>query len=105
MFTVGQKVACVDACFPVGILRLYNALPRRNEIYTVRDIIPGVAIDGREGEVAVYLCEIVSPKNKYGIERGFNAERFAPLTTVPARQEEERPAFADHPAVLEPAFA
>lgn len=89
MFQPGQKVACIDDQFPLGIEKLYTALPRKDVIYTVRDLIPGVSLSNSEGEVAVYLVELVNPANRHGIEYGFNAERFAPLETADDEIEEE----------------
>ncbi len=94
MFASGQKVACVDDQFPLGIEKLYNALPKKDVIYTVRDILPGVSLQNSEGEVAVYLVELTNPANSHGIEYGFNAERFAPLET----DEEETEAWQEETA-------
>lgn len=91
MFMPGQKVACVDDNFPLGIEKLYKALPRKDEIYTVRDLVPGVSLSNSEGETAIYLVELVNPSNSHGIEYGFNAERFAPLNTVEDELEESVP--------------
>ena len=79
MFVPNQKVVCVDDKFPLGIEQLYNQLPVKDQIYVIRDIVPGQSLSGSAGEVAVYLIGVVNPTNKLGIERGFNAERFAPL--------------------------
>jgi len=79
MFVPNQKVVCIDDKFPLGIEQLYNQLPVKDQIYVIRDIVPGQSLTGSEGEVAVYLIGVVNPTNKLGIERGFNAERFAPL--------------------------
>ncbi len=81
MFSPGQKVACVDDQFPLGIEKLYTALPKKDSTYTVRDLVPGVSLANSEGETALYLVELVNPANRHGIEYGFNAERFAPLQT------------------------
>ena len=81
MSAPGQKGACVDDQFPLGIEKLYTALPKKASIYTVRDLLPGVSLSNSEGETAVYLVELVNPANRHGIEYGFNAERFAPLET------------------------
>ena len=91
MFMPGQKVACVDDNFPLGIEKLYKALPKKDEIYTVRDLVPGVSLNNSEGETAIYLVELVNPSNSHGIEYGFNAERFAPLNTVEDELEESVP--------------
>src|SRR3712207_5924349 len=89
MFLPNQKVVCVDGKFPLGIEQLYAELPKEGVTYTIRDIVPGIGLTGEEGEVAVYLCEIKGPLNAHGIERGFRAERFAPLQRVDEREEEE----------------
>ena len=80
MFVPNQKVVCIDDNFPLGIGKLYNQLPVKDHIYVIRDVVPGQALSGAEGEVAVYLIGLVNPTNKVGVERGFNAERFAPLS-------------------------
>ncbi len=91
MFLPNQKVVCVDGRFPLGIEKLYGELPKEGSTYTIRDIVPGVGLTGEEGEVAVYLIEIKGPLNAHGIERGFRAERFAPLETIEEEAEEELP--------------
>ncbi len=88
MFLPNQKVVCVDGKFPLGIEQLYHELPKEGNTYTIRDIVPGVGLTGEEGEVAVYLIEIHGPINTHGIERGFKAERFAPLSTIEDEVEE-----------------
>jgi hypothetical protein len=80
MFVPNQKVVCIDDSFPLGIGKLYNQLPVKDQIYVIRDVVPGQSLTGSPGEVAVYLIGVVNPTNKLGIERGFNAERFAPLS-------------------------
>jgi hypothetical protein len=80
MFVPNQKVVCIDDQFPLGIEKLYDRLPVKDQIYVIRDIVPGQSLAGTEGEVAVYLVGLVNPTNKVGVERGFNAERFAPLS-------------------------
>ena len=89
MFLPNQKVVCVDGKFPLGIEQLYAELPKEGTTYTIRDIVPGVGLTGEEGETAVYLVEIRGPLNAHGIERGFRADRFAPLETTEEEAEEE----------------
>lgn len=79
MFTTGQKVVCIDDEFTEFIKVRYSALPTKNSIYTVRDVVLGCNYQGEAGEVAIYLEELINPANQAGTERGFNAERFAPL--------------------------
>jgi hypothetical protein len=80
MFVPNQKVVCIDDHFPLGIEKLYRHLPVKDQIYVIRDVVPGQSLAGTEGEVAVHLVGLVNPTNKVGVERGFNAERFAPLS-------------------------
>jgi hypothetical protein len=89
MFLPNQKVVCVNGRFPLGIEKLYDELPKEGSTYTIRDIVPGIGLTGDEGEIAVYLCEIRGRLNAHGIERGFRADRFAPLTTATETAEEE----------------
>ena len=79
MFLPGQKVACVNDKFPEWVKQYFPKLPVKDNIYTIRDIVPGTTNGKMEGELAVYLEEIQGTINDFGIERGFNAERFAPL--------------------------
>jgi hypothetical protein len=94
MFMPGQKVACIDGKFPLGIEQYFPSLPQEGETYTIRDIVPGISPQLSEGEVAVYLIEIIGSVNAHGIERGFNAERFAPLETETEIAEVHEEAFA-----------
>ncbi len=88
MFNVGQKVVCTNDQFPGPIRKLYQALPVKDSIYTVRKVYharsvafplkPGTADDG----IGVLLNELVNPpdpKNKHQRELGFDINRFAPL--------------------------
>ncbi len=97
MFLPNQKVVCIDGRFPIGIEKLYSELPKEGNTYTIRDIVPGVGLTDEEGEVAVYLMEITGPLNAHGIERGFRAERFAPLQTIQDEVEEGLPLAMPEP--------
>ena len=96
MFLPNQKVVCVNGRFPLGIGRFFPSLPIEGRQYTIRDIVPGIAPGGSEGEIAVYLVEIIGSINDHGIERGFNAERFTPLET----HEDELEALREDELVL-----
>jgi len=89
MFIPGQQVVCVDATFPPSLAQYFSKLPQKDSTYTIRDVVPGIAPNGGEGEVAVYLVEIFGSVNPHGIERGFNAERFAPLAPYEAETAEQ----------------
>jgi len=80
MFDINSKVVCIDDRFPSGINDIFNALPRKGVIYTVRDIVP--AQDWKlRGTCAVLLRELENRPNRHGIEPGFQCQRFAPLDT------------------------
>lgn len=88
MFQPGQKVACIDAQIPPQLWEFVKPL-KKDAIYTIRDLVPGISGSGEEGNVAVYLEEIVNTINDHGIERGYNAERFAHLQTEEIGAQEE----------------
>lgn len=98
MYLKGQRVVCVDDQFPGPLKRLYAALPVKGVTYTVRTVYVarGVAFPtspgAADGEIGILLNELVNPpdpKNRYGQELGFKAERFAPLETLPDEEGEE----------------
>ncbi|MEM7386824.1 MAG: hypothetical protein AAF514_17945 [Verrucomicrobiota bacterium] len=93
MFQSGQKVTCINGQFPLGIEEWYVALPKEGETYTIRDIAPGINFR-EEPEVAVTLVELRNPLGKGGLERSFNAERFAPLETDTVETEVEEEILA-----------
>jgi hypothetical protein len=79
MFDTNTKVVCINDRFPAGVNDIFNALPRKGTIYTVRDVVP--AVDwGLQESVAVYLQELKNRPNVHGIEPGFNCFRFRELT-------------------------
>lgn len=95
MFEPNTKVVCVDDSFPDGVRDIFNDLPRKGTLYTVRDIVPGQDW-GCQGTVAIYLVELVNLPNMHGIEPGFACHRFVEpefLTDTNSVKEEE-PLFA-----------
>jgi hypothetical protein len=108
MFEKGQKLACINDDFSATIRRLYTQLPRRDQIYTVRDVRIGrlSVTSGSAGDNAVsYLVlleELYNPDDPYmregaGEEMGFRSDRFAPLEAAEqtefAEQEEVVPSI------------
>jgi len=81
MFLTGQKVVCIDGKFDLNILKFYSVVPREGQTYVVRGMSPGVAIDRKTAEIAVYLVGLHNPLSNVAPfrERGFRAERFRPL--------------------------
>jgi hypothetical protein len=98
MWPAGTKVVCIDDHFPAWAKQMYAALPKAGNTYTIRGSTVGVGYgagfsDRQEGEIAVYLREIVNPKSGKAPFRewGFKAERFRPLEEDLDTNVEERP--------------
>jgi hypothetical protein len=87
MFLNGQKVVCIDDTFTAAAHRLYIAFPVNGKVYVVRGMAPGVALDCRTDEVAVYLVGLVNPCSGRPPFREFcfRAERFRPLDELTER--------------------
>jgi hypothetical protein len=83
MFTNGQKIICIDDSFDPSVSRLYINLPKKDQVYVVRDMCVGIGFDLQEGEICVYLVGMKNPPSNVPPypERGFKVERFAPLET------------------------
>lgn len=90
MFDIGQKVACINDDFSPTVRHLYKQLPRKDEIYTVREVSIGrsqvTSSAGGENDISylVLLEELHNPDDPYmhesaGQEMGFRSDRFAPL--------------------------
>ena len=105
MFDKGQKVACINDDFSATIRHLYKQLPRKDEIYTVRDVrlgrakVTSEAGGGNDLSYLVLLEEIVNPDDPYmhesaGEEMGFRSDRFAPLEEI------EETAYAEEEYVI-----
>jgi hypothetical protein len=80
MFDINSKVVCVNDKFPAGINDIFNALPQKGRLYTVRDIVPAQTFK-LEGTCAVLLRELENKPNQHGIEPGFQCSRFREPTT------------------------
>ena len=90
MFQKGQKVVCIDDEFPPHAHELFDRVPKKDSVYTVRAIYIGRGnytkdeSGKKDGEIGVLLEEIRNPADpslRAGLngELGFNSERFAPL--------------------------
>jgi hypothetical protein len=84
MFDINAKVVCIDDRFPPGINDIFNALPAKGSIYTVRDIVPAQTFK-LAPTCGVLLAELVNRPNRHGIEPGFAPERFRELDEHEAR--------------------
>ena len=89
----GSKVVCINDEFPNWAKAMYNALPVKDKIYTVRDVMPGVNpkfvgknpdgsnVFAGDPEIAITLEEIVNPIDpKSGYEYAYKSDRFAHLS-------------------------
>ena len=93
MFDKGQKVACIDDDFSPTVRHIYRQLPRKDEIYTIREVrigraqVTSAAGGANDVSFLVLLEEIHNPDDPYmhesaGEEMGFRSDRFAPLEEV-----------------------
>ncbi len=86
MFEVGQKVVCVDDDFSADTTEFHQLLPSKDEIYTVRDVMPGldrdqsIATGQKQVTYAVLVEEIINPVPEgWHHEPAFASRRFAEL--------------------------
>ena len=89
MFDVGDKVVCINDVFPDWVVDLYNDLPKKDEVYVVRDIVMGQNYD-LSMNVTVLLVGILGNINQHGVENGFNPNRFVPLEEFKEERKAEK---------------
>ncbi len=91
----GQKVVCINDTFSPAIRALYQQLPVKDNIYTVREVFLGrekIVKAGDSATVGLLLEELKNPPDPFHQgeqELGFSSERFAPLNELPDEQVEE----------------
>lgn len=99
MFDVEQKVVCINDAWQPWVYDTYNELPKKGNIYTVRetdigrDDLGSVQQDGSNIVFIVWLEELknddeITPSGKNLGEMGFRSDRFAPLETIEEEQVE-----------------
>ena len=83
---VGQSVVCIDDTFHPEIAKLFVALPRKNQVYVIREITLGInALTLEEGEVTVPFVGLHNPRSNVPPypERGFrHQDRFRELEDI-----------------------
>ncbi len=90
----GQKVVCVNDTFTPSIRALYQQLPVKHDVYTIREVFLGrekIVRGGETATVGLLLEELKNPPDPFhqgNQELGFSSERFAPLEELPDEQEE-----------------
>ena len=104
MFSVGQRVVCINDDFEPWVYDLYKVLPKKDKVYTVRAIGMGrsnpqfvlndeaeIKLTGAEFDFLILLKELLNPDDPHSNvkqELGFRAERFAPLQEDEIEEEE-----------------
>lgn len=104
MFQSGQRVVCIDDDFEPWVYDLYRALPKKDQVYTVRAVRAGrsnprfditeeaeLKLTGAEFDILILLKELINPDDPHSSvkqELGFRAERFAPLQEDEVDEEE-----------------
>ncbi len=88
----GDHVVCIDDKFPLGITKLYTALPKDGVSYVIRDVRLGINLAG-EGDISLLLVGLVNPKanSRAALERGFSSIRFRPLDEMQASTWVDKP--------------
>ena len=90
MFDTGEKVVCINDTFEPLHRKLYRELPKKGEIYTVREcsigrtktgtVDPGISfrllLEEMTNDLDPYMDEASAE------ELGFRTDRFAPLTSL-----------------------
>ncbi len=95
MFSVGQRVVCINDHFEPWVYDLYRSLPKKGKVYTIRAIGAGrsnpkfdiddnaeLRLTSADFDFLVLLKELVNGEDPHSSARqelGFRAERFAPL--------------------------
>src|SRR3954454_19068999 len=104
----GQKVVCVNDTFTPTIRALYQQLPVKHDVYTIREVFLGrekIVRGGESATVGLLLEELKNPPDPFHQgkqELGFSSERFAPIEELPAEEAEEEEAISIGAA--QPAF-
>jgi len=90
----GQKVVCINDTFTATIRALYQQLPVKDNIYTIREVFLGrekIVKGGDSATVGLLLRELKNPADPFHQgqqELGFSSERFAPIEELPEEKAE-----------------
>ncbi|MCX6958498.1 MAG: hypothetical protein NT164_08180 [Verrucomicrobiae bacterium] len=97
MFDTREKVVCINDTFEPLHRKLYRELPKKGEIYTVRECSIGRTKTGAADpgiSFRLLLEEMTNDLDPYmdeasAEELGFRTDRFAPLTSLEEEEELE----------------
>jgi len=90
MFSVGDKVVCIDDVFDVETASYFSPLPKRGRVYCVR----GISIDVVLGIPCVWVCGIVGRRYIGERERPLRATRFRKIERREERKSAEIEKYA-----------
>lgn len=82
MFSVGDKVVCVDDVFDVETASYFSPQPKRGIVYCVR----AVGSDVENGKLVIWVFGIAGREYIGGRERPLRATRFRKLENDKTRQ-------------------
>lgn len=87
----GDKVICINDTFPEGIEKFYSALPKKGNVYTIREVQLGISLNMEPGQVCLNLVGIQGRDSDCPPypEAGFNAERFKPIDVLTMEELDE----------------
>ena len=75
LWSIGQRVVCINGRFPQQILEWASNLPREDQTYTIHSIEIGRCLYTRRVTVGLFLHELPTLEDRLA----FRADRFAPL--------------------------
>jgi len=101
MFSIGDKVVCVDDAFDVETASYFSPLPRRGLVYCVRAVGSDVVL----GRLVIWVCGITGRLYIGGRERPLRASRFRKIEAGNVGQIEEIEKYAHAAQSLEPTAA
>jgi hypothetical protein len=78
IFSVGQKVICINDSFPGAVADWCDFLPIAGHIYTIRGMQIGRNRVTGFSNLGFLLAEITNPPSSLGREAGFCHYRFVP---------------------------
>lgn len=87
MWSVGQKVICINDAFHPAVWDWCDRIPTAGHIYTIRSIRRAPAYVTRVRGVGFLLEELRNPRKPSGAEASFCQTRFVPLAEVTVEME------------------
>jgi hypothetical protein len=94
-FHAGQKVVCINDCFPKVLYEFAFMIPRKGSVYTVRELKVCTHVVTNSRELGLRFVELNNPRSDFRRMDGtmshgepfFSAWRFRPLADENVEQE------------------